>query len=50
MTVAELSIPQGWEEITAQWMTAASPITFPPSRYPWGALRRKLGEPGPDKP
>src|ERR1700754_354438 len=23
MTVAELSIPQGWEEITAEWMTAA---------------------------
>ena len=23
MTVAELSIPQGWEEITAEWMTTA---------------------------
>src|SRR6478736_5167870 len=29
MTVAELSIPQGWEEITAEWMTAALADHFP---------------------
>ncbi len=29
MSVAELSIPQGWEEITAEWMTAALADHFP---------------------
>ena len=29
MSVAELSIPQGWEEITAEWMTAALGDHFP---------------------
>ena len=29
MTVAELSIPQGWEQITAEWMTAALAGHFP---------------------
>ncbi|HEX2283483.1 MAG TPA: phosphotransferase [Mycobacterium sp.] len=29
MTVAKLSIPQGWEQITAQWMTAALAGHFP---------------------
>ncbi len=29
MTIAELSIPQGWDEITAEWMTAALAGHFP---------------------
>jgi aminoglycoside phosphotransferase (APT) family kinase protein len=29
VTVAELSIPQGWEEITAEWMTTALAGHFP---------------------
>jgi hypothetical protein len=29
MPVAELSIPQGWDEITAEWMTAALARDFP---------------------
>jgi sulfur transfer complex TusBCD TusB component (DsrH family) len=29
MTIAELSIPQGWDEITADWMTAALAGHFP---------------------
>src|SRR6201991_2396355 len=32
MTVAELSIPQGWEEITAEWMTTALDGHFPGAR------------------
>ena len=32
MTVAELSIPQGWEEITAEWMTTALAGHFPGAR------------------
>jgi hypothetical protein len=29
MPIAELSIPQGWDEITAEWMTAALSGHFP---------------------
>jgi hypothetical protein len=29
MTVAELSIPQGWDEITPEWMTTALADHFP---------------------
>jgi hypothetical protein len=29
VTIAELSIPQGWDEITAEWMTAALAGHFP---------------------
>jgi hypothetical protein len=29
MTVAELSIPQGWDAINAEWMTAALAGYFP---------------------
>ncbi|HEY5840498.1 MAG TPA: phosphotransferase [Mycobacterium sp.] len=32
MTVAESSIPQGWEEITAEWMTTALADHFPGAR------------------
>jgi len=32
VTVAESSIPQGWEEITAEWMTTALAGHFPGAR------------------
>jgi hypothetical protein len=32
VTVAELSIPQGWEEITPEWMTAALGRHFPDAK------------------
>jgi hypothetical protein len=43
MAVAELSIPHGWEEITAQWMTAALADHFPAVEVPVGRAPPQVG-------